>query len=147
MAFDLSSPFTDWKDDTLFLSLWNTELPTRHSAPRCKVPQPQAPRVDYEHFTTNENQQLDHVGFHITTTFFPDFPRHGIIDDTNDESRSYQAIPSMYLPTYETFTSELHPRNDDDLELAPAELDGVTTMYSVCAPRARMLGAEAQAQA
>lgn len=53
----------------------------------------------------------------------------------------------MYLPTYETFTSELHPRNDDDLELAPAELDGVTTMYSVCAPRARMLGAEAQAQA
>lgn len=52
-----------------------------------------------------------------------------------------------YLPTYETFTSELHPRNDDDLELAPAELDGVTTMYSVCAPRARMLGAEAQAQA
>lgn len=56
-------------------------------------------------------------------------------------------IRQFQVCTYETFTSELHPRNDDDLELAPAELDGVTTMYSVCAPRARMLGAEAQAQA
>lgn len=39
-----------------------------------------------------------------------------------------------------TFSSELHQRNDDNLELADAELDGVTTMGSIVRSRSRAVG-------
>lgn len=113
-----------WKDAGSF-SFMDQDHRTYDITPRRLFPEPESVRHrchinnDDKYPTTNEKQQLtmlaSYTTLYSTITWLP----------TYDESRREQV-------RYDTFSSELHQRNDDNLELAHMlfELDGVTTMSS-----------------